>query len=241
MASQPTSMELPHEGSTRDITPLYANDPKVRQAHQEFLDAQNEVGFFEVDGLNIVATPGVYHPLPESSTLHMLRHLPIFEECRVLEMGTGTGTVGLHCARSGNEVTMTDICPEALRCASFNAVINGQDVELLLADVFDGVPNSKKFDVIIFNIPLLQKPVETSTERIACDPDGKILRRFLFGLAEYLERKGRAYVSYSNLGDLSKLAEWAKEAGLHYEIGTREYLNSDIEAEIFLVEFTRED
>jgi release factor glutamine methyltransferase len=122
---------------------------------------------------------------------------------RVLEIGTGSGIIAIYCARKGAAVTATDINPQAVRLARRNAALNGVDVEVVRADIFEGIEGA--FDTIIFNPPYLPTAPEDMTgdrwldASVSGGPDGlDVVRRFLSGLGERLAPGGRAYVLTSS-------------------------------------------
>lgn len=81
---------------------------------------------------------------------------------RALDLGTGTGYVGLYLAQHGWQVDAVDISPRALELARANAERNGLFVDIYLSDLFDQVQG--KFDVIAFNPPM--RPDETELSRV---------------------------------------------------------------------------
>ena len=184
---------------------------KVAASHSTFIDAQSRIGFYQIDDLLLVASPGVYHPGPGSSTVFMLRNLPAIENARILEVGSGTGTIAIHYARRGNRVALTDIDPEAVRCASFNALVNRVAIETWQSDVFSNVPKNRVFDVILFNLPFFQRERQHPYDHVGCDPKGQIVTRFVCGLRHQLTAQGAAYVTYSNLADKALLLDLCRQ------------------------------
>jgi len=101
----------------------------------------------------------VYEPAADTELL--VRSLRLREGERVLEIGTGTGVVAIHCAKHGCYVTATDVVREALELARDNALQNTVEVDLREGDMFDPVEGS--FDVVIFNPPYLPTAPEDLT------------------------------------------------------------------------------
>jgi ribosomal protein L11 methyltransferase len=104
---------------------------------------------------------------------------------RVLDLGTGTGILGIAAARLGAAFTLgTDIDPRAVETAAENARING------VADRFraSGAPLAsvaETFDLIVANI-LAEVLVDMKEEVAAvCAPEGRLL------LSGMLTEKGR--------------------------------------------------
>ncbi len=102
-------------------------------------------------GLDILVDAGVY--VPSDDTFLLLSAIYLRGDERVLELGTGSGMVGLHCAKAGAGVTVTDISKDAVANARHNAELNDLDISIIHTDQFSGLSGS--FDVIIFNPPYL--------------------------------------------------------------------------------------
>ena len=73
----------------------------------------------EIDGisLEIETAEGIFSPrAADSGTLAMLAETEILPTDRVLDLGCGSGIVGIYCARKigAERVTMCDISPEAV-------------------------------------------------------------------------------------------------------------------------------
>lgn len=65
-------------------------------------------------------------------------------------------------------------------------------MKLIRSDLFDSV-GERAFDLVVFNTPLIDKAPEDDLERESlCDPGGRVLRRYLDGLAEALAPRGQA-------------------------------------------------
>ena len=145
----------------------------------------------------------VYEPAEDTELL--IRCIKLRNAERVLEIGTGTGVVAIHCAKHGGQVTATDICGEALELAQRNATDNSVELDLRRGDLF--APVEGVFDVIVFNPPYLPTaPTDLTNPPLdqALDggPDGtEVALRFIRGLKEHLAEGGRAYMVISSLQD----------------------------------------
>ena len=75
---------------------------------------------------------------------------------RVLDVGTGTGAIALALAdEAGVDVVALDVSADALALAHENAERLGLDVELVLADLRDGLPPGP-FDLVVSNPPYVR-------------------------------------------------------------------------------------
>jgi HemK-like putative methylase len=81
---------------------------------------------------------------------------------RALDLGTGTGYVGLYLAQRGWQVDAVDISPRALQLAQQNAQRNQLALGIYASNLFDQVQGD--FDVIACNPPM--RPGETELSRL---------------------------------------------------------------------------
>ena len=81
----------------------------------------------------------------------------------VLDLCTGSGAIGISIASKVSDavVTMTDASEKALQTAMSNAGLNGvnRHCVFLLGDMFDAVPEDKRYDVIVCNPPYIPSDV----------------------------------------------------------------------------------
>jgi release factor glutamine methyltransferase len=84
---------------------------------------------------------------------------------RVLDVGTGTGAIALALADELDhvQVVATDSSEEALELARENAELTGLRVELVHADVQDGLPPGP-FDLVVSNLPYVRPEEVESLE-----------------------------------------------------------------------------
>ncbi|MDP4012387.1 MAG: class I SAM-dependent methyltransferase [Candidatus Nanoarchaeia archaeon] len=71
---------------------------------------------------------------------------------KVLDLGTGSGFIGIYLALEGREVTSSDINPNALEVAKENAFNLNAEIKFILSDLFNNIHD--KFDLILFNPPM---------------------------------------------------------------------------------------
>ena len=81
---------------------------------------------------------------------------------RALDLGTGTGYVGLYLAQLGWQVDAVDVSPRAVDVTRANAQANGLPMTVYVSNLFDEVQGT--FDVIAFNPPM--RPDESETSRL---------------------------------------------------------------------------
>lgn len=99
--------------------------------------------------------------IPRPETEHLVEtalwHLPEAQARQVLELGTGTGAIGISIARDRPQaqVLMTDVAQETLDLAATNKRLhNAENARLLLSDWYANLP-AKQMDMIISNPPYI--------------------------------------------------------------------------------------
>jgi methylase of polypeptide subunit release factors len=166
----------------------------IEAGHRGHAELQRHPGRFLVEGLDIEAPAGVYHPTPESSSMLFVRNIGamgLAPPRKALEIGTGCGVIALTIAkRWSTQVTATDLFDTALTTAHANARRNAISLNLIKSDLFSAV-TGRDFDLVVFNTPLIDKTPEDDLERESlCDPGGRILHGYVEGLADVLAPGG---------------------------------------------------
>lgn len=191
--------------------------------HVSFRERQMIGRTYEFNGLRLTCPPGIYQPDEFSSTRFMLRELFMSAHLygpRVLDVGTGSGALALTLARLGKTVTAIDIDSAAVECARDNATENGLSVDFRYSNLFEAV-EGERFDLILFNAPLRHGEIEQPVDRIACDPGGALLLRFLREAPTYLTPKGAIILVASSAGRRETYVEGL--LGLEHRVIAAEY------------------
>lgn len=111
------------------------------------------IGRTEFHDIQLQLTKRVLTPRPETELLVDLATEELAEGAQVLELGTGSGALALALAKARPDlaITATDLCPDALACATSNAHKLDLTVDFLCADWLRGI--SGHFDAILSNPP----------------------------------------------------------------------------------------
>jgi hypothetical protein len=135
------------------------------------------------------------------------------------DIGTGTGVLAVLLVRRGvSRVFATDQDPRALACARENLarLIPGGQVELVQCDLFPAGVAA----LVVCNPPWLPARPSSPIEHAVYDPDSRMLRGFLNGLAAHLAPGGEGWLILSDLAEhlglrsRADLLGWMDAAGL---------------------------
>ena len=134
------------------------------------------------------------------------------------DIGAGTGVLSAVLARRGLRVLATDMDARALGCARENISRLGlaQQVDIVEADLF---PEGRA-PLVVCNPPWLPGKPSSAIEYAIYDPDSRMLRGFLDGLAAHLAPDGEGWLILSDLAEhlglrtREQLLGWIAAAGL---------------------------
>ena len=135
------------------------------------------------------------------------------------DIGTGTGVLAAVLARRGiRHVVGTDQAPRALACARENIERLGLAgaVDITRADLFP----AGRADLVVCNPPWIPASAVTATDFAVYDPDSRMLRGFLSGLADHLEPAGEGWLVLSDIAEhlglrsRGELLDLIEDAGL---------------------------
>jgi methylase of polypeptide subunit release factors len=142
---------------------------------------------------------GVFSPV-RGEYLELVAGAPLPSHALAFDIGTGTGVLAALLARRGvARVVATDQDPRALACARDNIAqlgLGGQ-VELLQADLF---PQGRA-PLVVCNPPWVPARPSSPVEHAVYDPDSRMLRGFLGGLAAHLEPGGEGWLILSDFAE----------------------------------------
>ncbi|NDI86864.1 methyltransferase [Undibacterium crateris] len=185
------------------------------------------IGAFEWrrNGVDIPALGGKIHPYygvfspirGEYVDLVAKARLPVMD--LAFDIGVGSGVLSAVLAKRGvKKIIATDQDPRALACAAENLHNLGlaAQVELLQTDLFP----PGKAGLIVCNPPWLPAKPSSAIEFAVYDPDSRMLRGFLAGVAAHLTAQGEAWLIMSDLAEHlglrkpDELWSWIEAAGL---------------------------
>jgi release factor glutamine methyltransferase len=137
-------------------------DSWIKQQIEDKKPLQYLLGYVPFINLEILVEPPVLIPRPETEewTLSLIQQLKQLnnQQISILDIATGSGCVALALAQAFPESTIlaTDISQEALSLAQKNAEHNNiNNISFIISDVFNQIPPSQKFDLIVSNPPYI--------------------------------------------------------------------------------------
>jgi release factor glutamine methyltransferase len=173
--------------------------------------------------MRIITLPGVFSPRSDTWLLAdvMRRERPP-RDADVLELGTGSGAVGVAAAQSGaRSVTVVDVSRRALVTAAINARLNGVRVTPRRGDLFAPVAG-QQFDLVVSNPPYLPSediPARGASRAWEGGADGRaLLERICAEVADHLRPGGTVLLVHSSVNDVSRTLAALEEAGLQADV-----------------------
>ena len=143
---------------------------------------------------------GVFSPV-RGEYVDLVAKAPLAAGCELaFDIGTGSGILAAVLARRGvKRVVATDQAPRALECAQKNIENLGltATVEILNVDMF---PEGRA-PLVVCNPPWVPAQPSSPIEYAVYDPDSRMLRAFLGGLAEHLTPGGEGWLILSDFAE----------------------------------------
>jgi len=146
---------------------------------------------------------GVFAPI-RGEYIGLVNEAPLPEltvtQSVAFDIGTGTGVLAAVLARRGiQRIVATDQDRRALACARENLARLGlaAQVEVVQADLF---PEGRA-SLVVCNPPWLPARPSSPLEHAIFDPESRMLRGFLNGLAAHLETGGEGWLILSDLAE----------------------------------------
>ena len=168
---------------------------------------------YSCKGITLEIPPEVFHPGFFSSTKLLLRFISKehLKQKSFLELGAGSGLLGIYAAKKGAFVTATDINPVSVKCLRKNAAVNGVKVEIIHSDLFEKIP-VKEFDFILINPPYYKKDPSSDMEYAwYCGKNGEYFQKLFSGLKRYIHQSSEVLMVLCDGCDLEMIKEMASE------------------------------
>ena len=157
---------------------------------------------------------------------------------RFLDMGCGTGIIGIYAAKKGARVVAADISKHALAQTRANSVLNSAPLQVSKSHLFSGVKG--RFDIIAFNAPyakLTRRGIEdrrmrdhTRTSRL------KTVLQFIRRVSSRMVKSGRGYLVLSSDSPVDLFKRTALGSNLKWSVCKTYDLPKET---VYIVELTR--
>lgn len=173
---------------------------------------------------------GIYFPAED--TLLLLDNIAEGEG-RFLDIGTGTGIVGIKAALCGYSVTSTDIDARCLYAALRNSRINGVETGLVRCNLLDAIRGT--FDIIAFNPPYLPDGNAPDRRLSGGEYGFELALRLLTCSGRVLSEEGKVMMVLSSLGGFDRFAEIVPP---EWKMDVKQSFHASFET-VYLAEFRR--
>ncbi len=190
-----------------------------REKHEPLAYIRGKTEFY---GRDFAITHAVLEPRPETETMiDLLKQLEPVARKTVIDVGTGSGAIGITAAIELGEVQVlaTDIDPNCLKIARQNCIKHKATVALIETDLLKGV-SAPKGATILSNLPYVpndfvinQAALHEPRIAIFGGPDGLDLYRKLFRQIKESGVKPTYILTESLPTQHKKLAAVANESG----------------------------
>ncbi len=158
--------------------------------------------------------------LPCEATGRLMRSLSVRPGETFLDMGCGSGVVGIYAARKGAAVTAADISAKAVSETAANAERNGVKLRVIRGNLFERVPG--RFARIAYNAPyvrLTKSGVEDKRTRDRTRLSRlRTVTKFLRELRAHLDDEGIGYLVVSSASPVDLYERIARDAGLEWKL-----------------------
>jgi len=173
-------------------------------------------------------------PRPETELLveEAIKIVRSKERPAVLDMGTGSGVIGIMLAKNGaGSVVCADISPAALAVARKNARAFGLQtgIEFMASDLFSAIKKGRTFDLICANLPYVAlhewkglmaevREFEPMHALVGGDAGTELYERYLEEIGDYLAEDGALLCEIGGEGQAGLLGAVLKKAGFETEV-----------------------
>ena len=165
-------------------------------------------------GLELLTDPAVFHPSLFYSSKYFgrfIKDLPL-QGKTLLDVGCGSGILGLVAAREGAVVTSVDLNPHCIRVTEYNSKINAIPVNVILSDLFNEVDG--KFNVVVINPPYYPgDPKDVTAHAWYCGANFDYFNTLFTTLSKVIDPDTRVYMVLSDGCDIHRITSIGLDNG----------------------------
>ena len=137
----------------------------------------------------------------------------IAQSKKLLEIGPGTGIIGLFSALKNASVTVVDINEAAIENTKVNFAEHNLTIDARLGSVYEPLDALERYDIIFWNHPF-NKTNRTDNDpflKSVFDYEYKYLETYISEAAKHLSAQGRLLLGTSNIADLDAIEEISRK------------------------------
>ena len=192
----------------------------VLKAHKEIV-APYTINYF---GGNYLVNPNVFSPILTASTTTIMRSMikrkNSFKGKAILDMGCGCGVLAINALKLGSqEILAVDMSTSAIENTIENTkhTEGGNNIEIIESDLFTKIPLNRTFDIILANLPLVDRKSTSELEKAFFDKGYRTIKKFLSNVSERLTFDGKVFLNCASIANIPQIVNWAIENGLLLE------------------------
>jgi len=184
---------------------------------------------FRLPKAKICVAEGVYPP--KLDTLLLAEELLNVVKAgdRVLDVGSGAGTLAVLASIKGAHSVATEIHEASANCIRHNSILNSVKVEVRIGYLFKPVRRDERFDIVVCNPPSLPTPPSQKSNRYTARAidGGREGRKYLDVLfaqvGAYLNETGYFLTVHSNFANIEKTVNDLQHLGFLVTVTENEF------------------
>ncbi|MCK4792158.1 MAG: 50S ribosomal protein L11 methyltransferase [Desulfobacteraceae bacterium] len=150
----------------------------------------------------------------------MIKRVQDFERKKIVDMGCGCGVLAIEALKLGaSHGLAVDITTAAVENTLENikrlGLVNHTDV--VKSDLFSRVPENGMFDVVLANLPLVDRKSENELEKAFFDKGYRTTKKFLNSVGDWLAPDGKVFFNCASIADSPRIVNWATGSHLFLE------------------------
>lgn len=192
-----------------------------KSVRERFLELKGspEVAETEIDGVKVKVFPDVFSPAIFFESKWYAEKLAMLTKGRkLLEIGPGTGIIGLFSALNGASVTAIDINDKAVENTKVNFELHNLPIDVRQGSVYEPLKESEKFDFIFWNHPFNKTSIDDTDKflKSVFDFEYQHIRAYIKEGRKHLSENGRLLLGTSNIANLEEIQAIAGEYGYDF-------------------------
>jgi len=175
-------------------------------------------------GFELTIRPTVFHPKYFFSSGFLFDFVSTLKLANkeFLEIGSGSGLIGLLAYQKKAIVTICDINDSAIECIKENFARNFgaqlTQVTVVKSDLFDSLPTSK-FDFVVINPPYFFDEVRTDDQLSwNCGKNGEYFVKLFSGLKNFIHAETEVYMVLADNCEIDRIKNIAKSNQFLFEL-----------------------